>query len=112
MNKQLMSILLILSYPLTALGDQSQQNDQFNLPLEKGSKIERLTNDLGLNEAEKAKVEAIINEEKTKFRAFSKEERSQMQNVLTPEQITGFDAIAKEHRKKSTKTLEGGNNQQ
>jgi protein CpxP len=94
MNKTLIHILLVLSFPLTVLGGQPEQDSGLNLPLAKGSKIERMTNDLGLDEAEKSKVEAIINDEQTKIKAFSNEERRRLQDVLTPEQIATFDAIA------------------
>lgn len=100
MNKQLQGILLVLSFPLTVLGGQPQQDSDLNLPLAKGSKIERITNDLGLDETEKSKVEAIINDEQTKFKAFSNEEHSRLQDVLTRGQIAEFDAIAqKSHHK-------------
>ena len=110
MNKQLMSILLILSFPLTSFAAPSQQGD-LNLPSEKGSKIERLTNDLGLNEAEKAKVEAIINEEKGKFKAIREEKRTRLQGVLTKDQMTKFDQIPQQRHHKPSTTGEGGTNQ-
>jgi len=108
MNKQLMSILLILSFPLTSFAAPSQQGE-LNLPSEKGSKIERLTNDLGLNKAEKAKVEAIINEEKGKFKAI-REEKAQLQGVFTKDQMTKFDQISQQNHHKPSATG-GGTNQ-
>lgn len=64
MNKQLITILLILSFPLTTFALQPQQGD-YSLPLNKGLLTERvrMEKELDLNEVTKAKVEAIINDE-------------------------------------------------
>ena len=96
MNKQLISILLMLCVPLSTTAVPPQQGD-FNIPSDKGTRIERMTDDLGLNEEQKTKVKAILNEENGTIKAYSKEERAQFKDVLTPEQMAEFDAIAQQH---------------
>ena len=64
MNKQLITILLILSFPLTTFALQPQQGD-YSLPLNVSLLTERVRMEkkLDSNEVTKAKVEAIINDE-------------------------------------------------
>jgi protein CpxP len=93
MNKKLISALLLtLSMPLTAIALEEPQG---GLPRHHGQKIERLTEELGLNAEQKVKVEAIFKEQKEKFKAIHKETRTRLETVLTPEQITKLDEIHK-----------------
>ncbi|MDD5577856.1 MAG: hypothetical protein PHY16_01085 [Methylobacter sp.] len=94
MYKQLMSILLILSVPLTTYAFQPQQGSS-GLP-DKTLRIEHLTKALGLNKKEKTKVEAIINDEKMKIGALHEESRTRLQGLLTEEQMAEFDALAQQ----------------
>jgi hypothetical protein len=72
MNKQLISILLALSFPLTTYALQPQQGDSGLQTTALRVDRVRMKNDLGLNEEAKAKVEAIINEETMQFKAIRK----------------------------------------
>ena len=106
MNKKLIGILLVLSFPLTAIAIQSQQEDSGSL--DKGQKIERLTQALGLNEKQKTKVESIFNEQKKKLKATQEEKRTLLQGVLTQEQMTKLDKIHQQLQHKQSMTGEGG----
>jgi protein CpxP len=92
MNKKLISILLALSLPLTAIALEEPQG---GLPRHHGQKIEHLTEELGLNTEQKVKVEAIFKEQKEKFKGIHAETRTRLQTVLTPEQIAKLDEIHK-----------------
>jgi hypothetical protein len=73
MNKQLITTLLILGFPLTTYALQPQQGGDSGLQTT-GLRIERnrMENELGLNEEAKAKVETIINDETMKIKALRK----------------------------------------
>lgn len=107
MNKQLISALLVLNLPITAFSLQSQYGDS-NL-LDKSQKVGYLTKELGLNEAEKAKVEAIINDEKMKFETRRQEKRTQLEDTLTQKQIAKFNEIEQQRQHKKSLIKEGGN---
>jgi Spy/CpxP family protein refolding chaperone len=94
MNKKLISIVLALSIPLTAIAGQGPQSD-FERP--HGQKIERLTRELGLGADQKTKVESLFKEQKEKYKALHEETRGQLQKILTPEQMTKLDEIHKRH---------------
>ncbi|CAA9891276.1 conserved exported hypothetical protein [Candidatus Methylobacter favarea] len=102
MNKKLISIIVLtLSLPLAALAGQEPQGD-FKRP--HGQKIERLTQELGLNPEQKTQVEAVFKEKKAKYKALHEETRGQLQKILTPEQMTKLDDIHKRrHEQRGTK---------
>lgn len=94
MNKKLISIVLALSIPLTAIAGQEPQSN-FERP--HGQKIERLTRELGLDAEQKTKVESLFKEKKEKYKALHEETRGQLQKILTPEQMTKLDEIHNRH---------------
>ena len=108
MNKKLIGVLLILSFPLSAIAMQSQQGDSGSI--DKGQRIERMTKELGLNEEQKAKVESIFNDQKEKFKAIREETRTRLQGILTQEQMTKFDEMHQQGRHKQSGIGTGGGN--
>ena len=69
-----------------------------NSPADNRNAIDRMTKELGLNETQRSKVEAILNaeqnkveavfnEERKKLQLIQEETRSSLQGVLTPEQM-------------------------
>jgi hypothetical protein len=72
MNKQLVITLLILGFPLTTYALKPQQGDSglhaTNIRIER----DQMEKELDRNEVTKAKVEAIINEETMRLKAFKK----------------------------------------
>jgi hypothetical protein len=83
MNKKLIGVLLVLSFPLTAIAIETPQADSGSLT--KAQKIERLIKALGLNQEQKSKIESIVNAQKAKLKAMPEEKRNVLQSVLTQE---------------------------
>ncbi len=100
MQKKLASNILVLILLLAASNLYAEKNNPN--AVNSGDVISRMTKELGLNETqrskveailntEKQKVEAIFNEEKKKLQLIQEETRSSLQAVLTPEQMDKLD---------------------
>ena len=92
MNKKLIGVLLALSFPLTAIAGPPQQED-FGT-----HRIERMTEVLGRNADQAAKVAAVFNDQKAKLQAVHEETRVRLQSILTPEQMTQLDNLHQQGR--------------
>ena len=108
MNKKLISILLVISIPLTAIASPKDPSNP-GLPSNKEQKMTGIFNELGLNQDEKAKVLAIIKDEKMKLNDLKAEKQSRLQAVLTPEQLAKFNALEQQRHHKQPDNG-GGNN--
>lgn len=109
MQTKIVSVaVLVLVLFFTAVVAQAQKN---NPAADNRDAINRMTKELGLNETQQSKVEAIFNTEKKKVAAVFDEERkklqliqeetrSSLQAVLTPEQM---DKLDKKMREKNSK---------
>lgn len=109
MHKQFISatLILILLFPLSVLA----QKQSSTAPADNKDVLNRMSKELGLNDAQKSKVEAIFNTERKKVEAVFNEERKKLQliqeqtrtglqAVLTPEQM---DKLDKKMREKNSK---------
>ncbi|MER2512151.1 MAG: hypothetical protein ABTQ25_06990 [Nitrosomonas ureae] len=85
-----MMVLLFAAFSIHAQNKNSPAGNQ--------NAIDRMTKELGLNETQRSKVEAILNaeqkkveavfsEERKKLQLIQEETRSSLQAVLTPEQM-------------------------
>lgn len=92
-------IILAVVLSFTASIVQAQKN---NPAADNRDAINRMTQELGLNEKQQSKVEAILNKERKKVEAIFNEERKKLQSiqeetrsslkaVLTPEQMDKLD---------------------
>lgn len=90
-------LVIVLSFTVPVV--QAQQNSPAN---DNRDAINRMTQELGLNEKQQSKVEAIFNKERKKVEAIFNEERKKLQliqeetrsslkAVLTPEQMDKLD---------------------
>ena len=88
---------------------QPQQGDP-NLQTT-GLRVERdrMKQELGLNAEEKARIEAIINDESAKFKALRQEKRTRLHATLKPEQMAKLDAVHQKHQSKWADNGEGNN---
>jgi periplasmic protein CpxP/Spy len=87
MNKLLIGLILALCVPLTALAEQDMDSGFAE------KHTENLTKALSLNDEQKTKVEAILKGQQEKFKALREETHASIKAVLTPEQVTKFDAM-------------------
>jgi len=90
MNKKLIGLVLALSIPLTVVAGPWTEGGP---DAHHGKRIEHLTKELGLNDDQKAKVEAIFKEQKEKFKAIHEETQTRLKAVLTPEQAKKLDEL-------------------
>lgn len=84
MNKQLLSVVLALSIPMTALATGDMEADI-------NKKMGHLTKDLGLNTEQQAKVKAIFEKKEQQKKVLHAEVHAQLQQVLTPEQLSTME---------------------
>lgn len=100
-------LALILLFPASVA--QSQKNNQ---AADNRDVINRMTKELGLNEkqqskveailnAEKKKVETVFNEERKKLQSIQEETRLSLQAVLTPEQMEKLDKKMRQENSKN-----------
>jgi len=109
-----MKIKILLVIPLMVLlftaSIAHAQNK--NSPADNRNAIDRMTKELGLNEtqrgkveailnAEQKKVEAVFNEERKKLQLIQEETRSNLQAVLTPEQMQKLENRMRQESGKS-----------
>ncbi|MEQ1621714.1 MAG: hypothetical protein ABL919_09925 [Methylococcales bacterium] len=87
MNKELLTAILILNVPLSALASPQQTVTEL--------KFEQLTKKLELNDEQRIKVESILEAQKLKSKALHEETKSQLQNVLTPKQMSKLEELRK-----------------
>ena len=92
MNKKLIGIALALSIPLTAMATEDMQ-------AEVNKKVECLAKDVGLNVEQQAKVKTIFEQKEQKSKVLREEVHAQMQQVLTPEQLSTMEEKHKKHDK-------------
>ncbi len=106
MQRKTTSVVLALVILFTASAVQAQKSNQ---AADSRTVVNRMTKELGLNETQQSKVEAILNNEKKKVEAVFNEEKKQLQSiqeetraslqaVLTPEQM---DKLEKKMRQGS-----------
>ncbi len=110
MNKKIITIALALTLPLTAAafpGDRGGEHSYGH----RGDRIERLAKDLDLSAEQKAKLQEVFDEEKTKREALREETHQRMQTVLTPDQMTKFEELKKQRHEKWQKRREERKNQ-
>ena len=55
---------------------------------------------LGVNDSQKAQVEAILKDEQTKEKALKEDKQARLQAVLTTEQLANFDAMVQQRHHK------------
>lgn len=103
MNKTLMAVLLVLSFPSTSFSVQAQPGAP-----DTGRRIERMTE--GLSDDQKGQIATIFNEQQTKLMALHQEERSQLQGILTQEQMTKSDEMHQQRRHNQSGNGTGGGN--
>lgn len=108
MQTRIVSVAVLALVLFFTAAVQAQKN---NAAADNRDAINRMTKELGLNETQQSKVEAIFNTEKKKVAAVFDEERkklqliqeetrSSLQAVLTPEQM---DKLDKKMREKNSK---------
>jgi len=96
MNKTLLTLAIALTFPLTAAafpggyGPDSEAHQ--------GHRIERLTQELKLSDAQKSQVEAIFKEQHEKAKALHEETHAKLSKVLSPEQLTKLEDLKKQRR--------------
>lgn len=99
MQIKIIPIVLTVALSFTISVVQAQKN---NPAADNRDAINRMTQELGLNEKQQSKVEAILNKERKKVEAIFNEERKKLQlvqeetrsslkAVLTPEQMDKLD---------------------
>lgn len=99
-------ILCILIFPAAALAQKQ------NSAPDSKEVINRISKELGLNDTQKSKVEAILDNEKKKVEAVFTEERKKLQQIqeitrtnlqaiLTPEQMEKLDKKMREQSSKN-----------
>jgi Spy/CpxP family protein refolding chaperone len=102
-NKIIIFTLLASILPMSALAENAQQKNT--------NGIERMAKDLGLSDEQKTRVETIINTEKQTVETIFKEEaeklkaaqaqtKNDLQQILTPEQMSKLDKKIQERSKK------------
>lgn len=93
----IVSLMMVLLFTASIIHAQNK-----NSPADNQNAIDRMTKELGLNEAQRSKVEAILNteqkkveavfnEERKKLQLIQEETRSSLQAVLTPEQMENLE---------------------
>ena len=107
MNNLLIATLLALSFPLSTHALQPRQNG-YGLPFDKNRKIENLAKDQNSKESERAKVEAIITNEKMQIEKF---ELNPPKSTLNKEQLAKFEELYQQHNFVQS-LIQGGSSQQ
>jgi protein CpxP len=99
MNKKILTIALAVALPFTVAAFPGGDGpDGFRG--HKGDHVERLAEDLGLDVDQKAKLQDIFKEERSKREALREETHSRIKEVLTPEQMSKFEERKKAHQEK------------
>jgi len=91
MNKlPLIGLVFALALPLTALAETNDAPD--------ATQVEHICKKLDIASDQKEKVMAIFQTQREKIKAVRDETRTSLQGVLTPEQMTKFDAMREKHQ--------------
>ena len=85
MNKQLIGLILALCFSVTAMAEPDTDTKP-------NKKVEHLTKELGLSNEQKVQVEAIFETQTQKMKALHDETDASLKAVLTPEQMTKYEA--------------------
>ena len=88
----LTSLLFTLTFSFTAMAEENA--------LEVNHHAEHICKKLDLAPEQKDKVIAIFKTQHEKMQAVREETRTSLQGVLTPEQMTKFDAMREKHQQK------------
>jgi hypothetical protein len=92
MNKlPLIGLVFALALPLTAMAETTDAPDAIQ--------AEHICKKLDIAPEQKEKVMAIFQTQREKIQAVRDETRTHLQGVLTPEQMTKFDAMREKHQK-------------
>jgi Spy/CpxP family protein refolding chaperone len=91
MTKKLIGLMLLLTLPLTAVAEM-------DAPPDSHKRVEHLTKELSLTSEQQVKVEAIFDTQKEKMKAAHEEAQAGLKAVLTPEQLTKFEAMQEKHQ--------------
>ena len=104
-------VLLAVFFPLSVSAEQGPQK---NTRSTENQGINRMAKDLGLNDEQKARVETIINTEKQtvdsifkeqgeKLKAAQQQTHDNLQQVLTPEQMSKLEKKVQQQSNRRTK---------
>jgi len=63
------------------------------VPKNHGKRMDKVAQELGLNEDQKHKMKAIIEERHEKIKAIHEETKAKLKTVLTPEQFSKFESM-------------------
>jgi len=99
MNKKILLLSTALMLPLTGFAASGEEAHH----CWHEHKVERLSKELSLSDDQKTKLEAIFKEQHEKFRAFHEESNNRVKEVLTPEQVTKWEALKQQHHGKHHK---------
>lgn len=91
MNKLLIVTILALAVPLTVFAEPPDMEEMAE------KRTEHLTKELSLNTEQAAKVKAIFETQMQKIKAIREETKANLKAVLTPEQMTKFEAMKEKH---------------
>jgi len=95
MNKRLIVLALSLFLPIAVFAEEA--NDM-EAPAMCKKRTEHLTKQLGLNDEQKTKVEAILTTQHEKIKALHEETDASIKAILTPEQQTKFDQLQQQRK--------------
>ncbi|MBP6057291.1 MAG: hypothetical protein KA524_02520 [Nitrosomonas sp.] len=101
-------IVLTLVLSFTAPVVQAQKNGP---AADNRDAINRITQELGLNEKQQSKVEAILNKERKKVEAIFNEERKKLQSVQEETRSSLKAVLTPEQMDKLDKKMRQGNNE-
>lgn len=105
MNKKMLTIALALALPLTVVAFPGGDGPE-GFHGHKGDRVEHLAKKLELNEEQKLKLQEIFKVEHEKREALREETHQQIQQVLSPEQMSKFEEMKKQHHEKWQKRRE------
>ena len=108
MQRKAISVVLALVVLLTASAVQAQKS---NSAADSRAVINRMTKELGLNEAQQSKVEAILNNERKKVEAVFNEEKKQLQSIQEETRASLQAVLTPEQMDKLDKKMRQGNNE-
>lgn len=98
MNTKIAIIVAALALPLTvAAFPGGQQGDSEE---HRAQRVDRLAEKLDLNAEQKSQVTQIFQQQREKQEALRQETHQRLQEVLSPEQMTKFDALKQERHAK------------
>lgn len=103
MNKKIITIVLALALPLTVA---AFPGDKGGFEGHHGNRVEHMAKSLDLTTEQKTKVEALFNEQKEKLKVIHEQTRTQLQEILTKEQMTKMDEMKKQRHEKWQKKHE------